>query len=57
MTNEQAYNLIGERAAAIAQNPEVKAKMQKCFEAGMTMEEIQATVTRIAIATLYGMGK
>lgn len=57
MTNKEALEMIGERAEAIANNEAVKAKMAKCYEAGMSMEEIKGIIYNMAIATLCGAGK
>ena len=55
MTNKEAFEMIGARAEEIANNKAVKDKMAKCYEAGMTIEEIQATIYNMAIATLCGI--
>jgi hypothetical protein len=54
MTNKEAFEMIGARAEAIANNEAVKEKMAKCYEAGMSMEEIKGIIYNMAIATLYG---
>ena len=57
MTNKEAFEMVGARAEAIANNETVKAKMAKCYEAGMSMEEIKGIIYNMAIATLFGAGK
>lgn len=57
MTNKEAFEMIGARAEAIANNEAVKEQMAKCYEAGMSMEEIKGIIYNMAIATLCGAGK
>jgi hypothetical protein len=55
MNNEQAYKLIGDRAKELSENSKVKAQCEIMFNNGMSMEEIQGFVTKMAIATLLGI--
>ena len=57
MTDKQAFEMIAERAEALANDSRVKAAMRKLYESGATMEEVKATVYRMAVATLCGANK
>lgn len=54
MTNEQAFQMIGERAEALAQNPEVKAKAEQIFKTD-GMEAAKNYVYMLAICSLAGI--
>lgn len=57
MTDKEAIKLISERAQELAKNPQVKEAMRNLYEGGESKEKIQATVFRLAIATLAGLPK
>lgn len=56
MTNEEAVELIGNRAKELANNPQVRKAMEGLYKNGTSMEEIESKVLMMAIATLYGIG-
>lgn len=54
MSDKEAYRLIGERAEALAQSPEIQAKMieiakEKC------KEEAEKWLYMVAVGTLAGL--
>jgi cytidylate kinase len=57
MTDKQAYELIGERAAELAAHPEIRKLMLEKIRAGQTKEEVEKWLYMVAIGTLYGRAK
>lgn len=53
MTDKEAYNLIGERAAELTKRPEIQKKMLEIANAE-SKEAAVKWVYMAAIATLYG---
>jgi hypothetical protein len=57
MTDKQAYELIGERAAEIAKKPSIQKIMVNMIEDGHTKEEVEKWLYMVAIGTLCGRAK
>jgi hypothetical protein len=57
MTDKQAYELIGERAAEIAKKPAIQKIMVNMIEDGHTKEEVKKWLYMVAIGSLYGRAK
>ena len=54
MTDKQAYELIGERAAEIAKKPSIQKIMVNMIEDGHTKEEVEKWLYMVAIGSLCG---
>jgi hypothetical protein len=52
MTNSEAYKIIGDRAAELAKQPEVQARMVAMVQNGSTKEQAEAWLYTCAIGTL-----
>ena len=57
MTNQEAFQIIGERAEKIADMASIKAKCDKMYKSGKTEEQIKNYVYLLAIGTLLGIGE
>lgn len=57
MTNQEAFQIIGERAEKIADMASIKAKCDKMYKSGKTEEQIKNYVYLLAIRTLLGIGE
>lgn len=54
MTDNQAHELAGKRAAEIAKKPAIQKIMVNMIEDGHTKEEVKKWLYGVAIGTLYG---
>lgn len=54
MTDEQAYELIGKRAAEIAKKPSIQKIMMNMIEDGHTKEEAEKWLYMVAVGSLCG---
>jgi hypothetical protein len=54
MTDKQAYELIGERAAELAAHPEIRKLMLEKIRAGQTKEEVEKWLYMVAVGSLCG---
>ena len=57
LTDAQAYELIGERAAEIAKKPSIQKIMVNMIEDGHTKEEVEKWLYMVAIGSLYGRAR
>ena len=54
MTDKEAYELIGERAAEIAKKPAIQKIMVNMIEDGHTKEEVEKWLYMFAVGSLCG---
>ncbi len=57
MTDKQAYELIGERAAELVNHPIIQAGISAMLAEGYTKEDVIKWVYKVAIGTLYGRAR
>lgn len=55
MTDNEAYKMIGERAAELAKLPAVQSKMVDMVRSGSTKEDAEKWLYTCAIGTLVGV--
>ena len=57
MTDKEAYEVIGKRAAEIVKKPAIQKIMVNMIEDGHTKEEVEKWLYMVAVGSLYGRAK
>ena len=52
MNDNEAYKMIGERAAQMANDPKIQAEMMRLVQSGKTIKEVESWLYIRAIGTL-----